>query len=68
MIPYNLTDGYDFRIDAYAGWATRIPRCFHIQHFEMIIWNDEPQQEIGLVSAQIFYRHVRNARESHGVK
>ena len=67
MVPYNITDGYDLRVDTYAGWATRIPRCFHIQHFGMTLYNNEINNEIGLLSAQIFYRYVRDARESHGV-
>ena len=66
MLPYDLTDGYDFESTVFAGWATRIPRTFHIQHFGMTIYNNEVNTDIGLVSAQIFYRYVRDSRESRG--
>ena len=67
MLPYDLTDGYNFEATVYAGWATRIPRTFHIQHFGMTIFNNEVNTDIGVVSAQIFYRYVRNARESRRI-
>lgn len=67
MLPYDLTDGYDFDSTVYAGWATRIPRTFHIQHFGMTIYNNVKDTDIGVVSAQIFYRYVRDARESRRI-
>ena len=62
MAPYNLLDGYNFRSTVYAYSTVRIPRCFHIKHFGMTLYNNEINTDIGVVSAQIFYRYVREQR------
>ena len=62
MLPYDFSNGYNFTSTVYAGSTVRIPRCFHIRHFGMTIYNNEINTDIGVVSAQIFYRYEREIR------
>lgn len=62
MLPYDFTLGYNFMSTVYAYSTVRIPRCFHIRHFGMTIFNNEINTDIGVVSAQIFYRYEREIR------
>lgn len=62
IIPYDLRDGYDLRSTVYAYSTVRIPRCFHIEHFGLTIYNNTVNTDIGVVSLQIFYRYVREIR------
>ena len=62
LVPYDFSLGYNFESTVYAGWAVRIPRTYHIQHFGLTIYNNDLDTDIGLVSLQIFYRYVREVR------
>ena len=46
----------------YAFTAVRIPRCFHIKHFQMKLENNTVDQDMSLVSAQIIYRYSREEK------
>ena len=46
----------------YAFTAIRKPRCFHIKHFQMTIENNNADQDMSLISAQIVYRFSREER------
>ena len=46
----------------YAFTAVRIPRCFHIRHFQMKLENNTADQDMSLVSAQIIYRYSREEK------
>lgn len=46
----------------YAFTAIRKPRCFHVKHFQMTIENNNADQDMSLISAQIVYRFSREER------
>ena len=46
----------------YAFTAIRVPRCFHVRHFTMTLYNDELYSDMSLVGAQIVYRYNRKDR------
>lgn len=47
----------DLRSTKFASVAIRRPGCRHIRHFQMRLENDEPQCDIGVTFAQIFYKY-----------
>lgn len=62
IIPRDLTNGRVLRVVKYAGTAVRIPRCFHVRHFGMTLYNSEVNADLTLIGAQIIYRYSRRDR------
>jgi len=42
--------------------AVRVPRCYHIRHFQMILTNNTIYSDMSLVNAQVIYRYSREDR------
>ena len=61
LVPRDLSNRI-LRLIKYAGTAIRIPRCFHIRHFSMTLYNDVPFTDMGVIGAQIVYRYSRRDR------
>lgn len=61
LVPRNLSYR-SLKVIPYALTAIRKPRCFHVRHFTMTIYNDELYSDMSLVSAQIVYRYSRGDR------
>lgn len=61
LVPRDLSHRI-LRLIKYAGTAIRIPRCFHIRHFSMTLYNDVPFTDMGVIGAQIVYRYSRRDR------
>ena len=61
LVPRNLRYR-SLKVVPYAFTAIRKPRCFHIRHFAMTIYNNELYSDMSLVSAQIVYRYSRRDR------
>lgn len=61
LVPRNLTHRV-LRVFPYAFTAIRVPRCFHIRHFTMTLYNDELYSDMSLVGAQIVFRYSRKDR------
>ncbi len=62
LIPRDITQGRFLRAIRYAGTAIRIPRCFHIRHFSMTLYNDVAETDMGVIGAQVVYRYSRRDR------
>lgn len=50
------------RVLKFAETAIRIPRCFHIRHFSMTLYNEVAFTDMSLIGAQIIYRYSRRDR------
>lgn len=61
LVPRNLSYR-SLKVIPYALTAIRKPRCFHVRHFTMTIYNNELYSDMSLVSAQIVYRYSRGDR------
>jgi len=61
LVPRNLSYR-SLKVIPYALAAIRKPRCFHVRHFTMTIYNNELYSDMSLVSAQIVYRYSRGDR------
>lgn len=61
LVPRDLSKRI-LRLIKYAGTAIRIPRCFHIRHFSMTLYNNVPFTDMGVIGAQIVYRYSRRDR------
>lgn len=46
----------------FAGTAIRVPRCFHVRHFQMQVSSNTVNTDMSIVSAQIVYRFSREDR------
>ena len=62
LIPRDITEGRILRLIKYAGTAIRIPRCFHIRHFAMTLYNDVVNTDMCVIGAQVVYRYSRRDR------
>lgn len=61
LIPRNLA----FRclsIQRFAHVARRKPGCRHIRHFSVRLENNEPAQDLSIISAQIYFRYLGRDR------
>lgn len=54
--------GYNLIGPRYVQTARRKPGCRHVRHFTMTLSNDRPDQDLAIVSAQIFFRFVGKER------
>lgn len=61
LSPRNLSHR-SLRPVPFAGTAVRVPRCFHVRHFQMIITNNTINTDMSVISAQIMYRYSREDR------
>jgi len=49
-------------LQRYAHVAKRKPGCRHIRHFAMRLYNNEPRQDLAIVSAEIYYKFLGRDR------
>ena len=61
LVPRNLAHR-SLKPIPYAYTAVRIPRCFHIRHFTLVLTNNTVNTGMSIVSAQIIYRYSREDR------
>lgn len=61
LVPRNLA----FRclsIQRFAHVARRKPGCRHVRHFSVRLENNEPAQDLSIISAQIYFRYLGRDR------
>lgn len=61
LVPRDLSQRI-LRVIKFAAIGIRTPRCFHIRHFSMTLYNDVANTDISLIGAQIVYRYSRRDR------
>ena len=49
-------------IQRFACVSRRKPGCRHVRHFSIRLENDEPAQDLAIVSAQIYFRYLGRGR------
>ena len=61
FLPRNL-DHRCLSTARYACVARRRPNCRHIRHFSMTLTNENPGEDLAIVSTQVFYRYQGKER------
>lgn len=57
LVPRNLAYRC-LSVQKFAKVAVRKPGCRHIRHFSMRLRNNEPGQDLAIISAQVYYKFV----------
>ena len=61
LVPRNL-ELRCLSIKRFAHAARRKPGCRHVRHFSVRLENNEPAQDLSIISAQIYFRYLGRDR------